>query len=39
MALFLGIKNIKSRTALMNGTVEILSEKGKGTTINVECYV
>ncbi|MGG5599584.1 tetratricopeptide repeat-containing sensor histidine kinase [Myroides sp. C8-3] len=35
----LGIKNIKSRTALMNGTVEILSEKGKGTTINVECYV
>ncbi|MGG5505773.1 MULTISPECIES: tetratricopeptide repeat-containing sensor histidine kinase [unclassified Myroides] len=35
----LGIKNIENRTALMNGTVEILSEKGKGTTINVECYV
>lgn len=35
----LGIKNIKSRTALMNGTVEVLSEKGKGTTINIECYV
>jgi signal transduction histidine kinase len=35
----LGIKNIKNRTALINGTVEILSEKGKGTTINVECYV
>lgn len=35
----LGIKNIKIRTALINGKVEILSEKGKGTTINVECYV
>jgi len=35
----LGVKNIKSRTALINGTVEILSEAGKGTTINIECYV
>ena len=35
----LGVKNIKSRTALLNGTVEILSEAGKGTTINIECYV
>ncbi|MCL9809070.1 tetratricopeptide repeat-containing sensor histidine kinase [Flavobacterium luminosum] len=35
----LGIKNIKNRAALMNGTVEILSEEGKGTTINVACHV
>lgn len=35
----LGINNIKNRTALINGRVEILSEEGKGTTINIECYV
>lgn len=35
----LGIKNIKNRAALIHGAVEILSEKGKGTTINVECHV
>jgi len=35
----LGINSIKNRTALLNGTVEVLSEEGKGTTINVECYV
>lgn len=34
----LGIKNIKNRTALMNGLVEIISAQGKGTTINIECY-
>lgn len=35
----LGIKNIKNRIALINGTVDIASEEGKGTTINVECHV
>lgn len=35
----LGIKNIKNRTQLINGTVDIQSEIGKGTTINIECYV
>ncbi len=34
----LGINNIKNRTALINGTVDIISEEGKGTTINVECH-
>lgn len=35
----LGLKNIKNRVELINGTVEIASDKGEGTTINVECYV
>lgn len=35
----LGLKNIKNRVELINGTVEIASNKGEGTTINVECYV
>lgn len=35
----LGIKNIQNRVELINGTVEITSNKGEGTTINVECYV
>lgn len=34
----LGIHNIKNRSALINGSVEVLSEEGKGTTITVECY-
>lgn len=35
----LGLKNIQNRAQLINGTVEIVSNKGEGTTINVECYV
>lgn len=35
----LGLKNIQNRIQLINGTVDITSNKGEGTTINVECYV
>lgn len=35
----LGLKNIQNRVQLINGTVDITSTKGEGTTINVECYV
>lgn len=35
----LGLKNIQNRVQLINGTVEITSNTGEGTTINVECYV
>ena len=35
----LGLKNIQNRAQLINGTVNITSNKGEGTTINVECYV
>lgn len=35
----LGLKNIENRARLINGTVDIISEKGEGTTINVECNV
>lgn len=35
----LGLKSIQNRVQLINGTVEITSNKGEGTTINVECYV
>lgn len=35
----LGLKNIENRVRLINGTVNILSARGEGTTINVECYV
>jgi len=35
----LGLKNIQNRVQLINGTVEINTNKGEGTTINVECYV
>ncbi|WP_197086313.1 sensor histidine kinase [Sphingobacterium sp. IITKGP-BTPF85] len=35
----LGLKNIENRVQLINGTVDITSAKGEGTTINVECYV
>lgn len=35
----LGLKNIANRVQLINGTVDITSAKGEGTTINVECYV
>lgn len=35
----LGIQNIKNRTTLINGTFELSSEQGKGTTLNIECHV
>lgn len=35
----LGLRNIENRVRLMNGKVDIHSEKGDGTTINVECHV
>ena len=35
----LGLKNIQNRVQLINGTVDISSKIGDGTTINVECYV
>lgn len=35
----LGIKNIENRVRLINGTLDIISKKGEGTTINVECHV
>lgn len=33
----LGLKNIENRVRLINGTLDIISQKGEGTTINVEC--
>lgn len=33
----LGLKNIENRIRLINGTVDIVSEKGNGTTINIVC--
>ncbi|MHC5202156.1 tetratricopeptide repeat-containing sensor histidine kinase [Myroides sp. LJL119] len=35
----LGLINIKNRTALINGKVDIISQPGQGTTINIECNV
>lgn len=35
----LGIKNIKNRSELINGTIAIISGQGEGTTINLECNV
>ncbi len=35
----LGLNNIENRVRLINGTVDIVSQKGEGTTINVECHV
>lgn len=35
----LGIKNIKNRVSLINGTLEMATSQGEGTTINIECYV
>lgn len=35
----LGLKNMENRVRLINGTVDIISSKGEGTTINVECNV
>lgn len=35
----LGLNNIKNRSELINATVDIQSEQGKGTTINIECNV
>lgn len=35
----IGLINIQNRIKLINGTVDITSNKGEGTTINVECYV
>lgn len=39
VVLGLGLNNIENRVKLINGTVEIISAKGEGTTINVECNV
>jgi signal transduction histidine kinase len=39
VVLGLGLKNIENRGRLINGTVDIITAKGEGTTINVECYV
>ncbi|WP_437920037.1 tetratricopeptide repeat-containing sensor histidine kinase [Sphingobacterium sp. LRF_L2] len=35
----LGLKNIENRVRLINGNVDVVSAKGQGTTINVECNV
>lgn len=35
----LGIKNIENRVNLINGTLDIATSQGEGTTINIECYV
>lgn len=35
----LGLRNIENRVRLVNGRVDIISSKGEGTTINIECYV
>lgn len=35
----LGLKNIENRVRLINGSLDINSSVGEGTTINVECYV
>ena len=35
----LGLKNIENRAKLINATIDLISNKGEGTTINVECYV
>lgn len=34
-----GLKNMKNRAQLMNANLEIVSEIGEGTTINMEAYV
>ena len=33
-----GLKNIENRIKLVEGSFEIISEVGEGTTINIECY-
>lgn len=35
----LGLKNIENRVRLINGSLDIISKKGEGTTINIECHV
>lgn len=35
----LGLKNLQNRVALLNGNIEIFSEAGNGTTINIELEV
>ena len=35
----LGLKNIENRVRLINGTVDVTSVQGEGTTITVECDV
>lgn len=35
----LGLRNIENRVRLIGGTVDIVSARGQGTTINVECHV
>lgn len=34
-----GIQNMENRAQLMNATLDIVSEKGEGTTINMEAHV
>lgn len=34
----MGLKNIENRIKLVEGSFEIISEVGEGTTINIECY-
>lgn len=35
----MGLRNIENRVRLINGTVDILSSNGNGTTINITCDV
>lgn len=35
----LGIRNIENRVQLIAGTIEVISQKGQGTTINIGCNV
>lgn len=35
----LGLKNIENRTRLINGSFDIVTEKGNGTTLNIFCNV
>mgnify|MGYP003412221803 FL=1 len=35
----LGLKNIENRTRLINGSFDIVTEKGNGTTLNIVCNV
>ena len=39
MAYGLGLKNIENRTRLINGSFDIVTEKGNGTTLNIVCNV
>lgn len=35
----LGLKNMQNRAELINANIDIISNIGEGTTINIECYV